>query len=201
MLRVADLPVLPIEGAPTERADAARNRAKILAAAEELIAERGIEHVSMDDVAKRACVGKGTLYRRFGDRASLAMALLQEHEAALQEAWIRGEPPLGPGAPAAERLRAFGEAYLEHLERHAPVLMAAETPARPNLAPYLAARLHVMTLLREADPRLDAEVVADGLLATLGPSLFLHQRVGRGVELERLKGAWASHVAALCRGT
>jgi AcrR family transcriptional regulator len=137
MPAVQDLPIA-LGAAPAERVDAARNRAKILAAAEELIAERGIEQVSMDDVARRAQVGKGTLYRRFGDRANLALALLGEHEAELQEAIIRGAPPLGPGAPPLERLHAFGEAYLDVLELHAPLLAAAETPRRENLAPYLA---------------------------------------------------------------
>ena len=55
--------------------------------------------VSMDDVARAACVGTGTLYRRFGDRAGLALALLDEHTRAFQDALIAGPPPLGPGAP------------------------------------------------------------------------------------------------------
>ena len=79
MLTVAELP-LADGGVARERADAARNRIKILEAAERLIEERGLANVSMDDVAREACVGKGTLYRRFGDRASLALALLDEHE-------------------------------------------------------------------------------------------------------------------------
>src|SRR5687768_12523031 len=133
MSTVLELPVAT-EGAQRERADAARNRAKILAAAEALIRERGIEHVSMDDVARAAAVGKGTLYRRFGDRASLAHALLHEHETVLQEGMIRGEPPLGPGAPARERLHAFGKARLDLLERHGPILAAAEDGNLP--APY-----------------------------------------------------------------
>ena len=86
-----DLPLAERGGDPQERADAARNRRKILEAAQTLFAERGVECVSMDDVARAAHVGKGTLYRRFGDRASLAFALLDERERALQEACIRGE--------------------------------------------------------------------------------------------------------------
>ena len=59
----------------------------------------------MEDVAKAACVGTGTLYRRFGDRAGLAFALLDEQTRDFQNALIRGAPPLGPGAPASERLQ------------------------------------------------------------------------------------------------
>jgi AcrR family transcriptional regulator len=107
---VADLPVLHLAADTRERADAARNRRRILEAAAMLVGERGIEHVSMDDVARAASVGTGTLYRRFGDRAGLALALLDEHTREFQDSLIAGPPPLGPGACATERLHAFGQA-------------------------------------------------------------------------------------------
>ena len=118
---------LPVVGAePPERADAARNRRRILAAAEKLFAENGVSCTSMDAIAAEAGVGKGTLFRRFGDRASLARALLSERDCGFQDAFIRGEPPLGPGAPPAERLVAFGEGMLDLLESHGDLLLAAE---------------------------------------------------------------------------
>jgi len=70
---------------PRERADAARNRAAVLNAAAELFREHGVDNVSMDAVAAAAGVGKGTLFRRFGDKAGLAVALLDERERKLQE--------------------------------------------------------------------------------------------------------------------
>ncbi len=82
---------------PGERADAARNRERILCAARSLFAERGAGCVSMDDVAAAAGVGKGTLFRRFGSRAALAHAVLSEQESAFQEGFIRGEPPWARG--------------------------------------------------------------------------------------------------------
>src|SRR5919112_5397030 len=107
---------LPVLGTPARpRADAVRNRALILATAERLFRERGVEHVSMDAIACGAGVGKGTLFRRFGDRGSLVRALLEEREAEFQETFIRGEPPLGPGAPPADRLVAFGHGVLDML--------------------------------------------------------------------------------------
>ena len=81
--------------APQERGDAARNRALLLDAARRLIAERGADAVSMDDIAAAAGVGKGTLFRRFGSRAGLMMVLLDEDERANQEAFLFGPPPLG----------------------------------------------------------------------------------------------------------
>src|SRR6185312_13214570 len=104
---------LGASAAPPERADAARNRRKVLAAADALFATRGVAAVSMDDVAAAACVGKGTLYRRFGDKSGLAAALLDEREAQLQQEMLGGPPPLGPGAAPVERLAAFVVAHLD----------------------------------------------------------------------------------------
>jgi AcrR family transcriptional regulator len=188
------LPVLEPE--PAERADAARNRERILCAARRLFDERGAGCVSMDDVAEAAGVGKGTLFRRFGSRASLAAAVLSERERDFQEAIIRGDPPLGPGAPPRERLTAFGEALLDTLEAHTELLLAAEAGAARFVHPaYVVHRLHVTLLLREADPGCDAEVLADTLLAALGADLFIHQREVRGMSLARLKEGWRELVA------
>ncbi len=62
--------------ARAERADKARNRARILAAASEAFAERGVE-TQMDDVAARAGVGVGTLYRHFATKEALMVALME----------------------------------------------------------------------------------------------------------------------------
>src|SRR5687768_18150434 len=95
------------EGRPRERADAARNRRRVLEAARQLFAERGVQAVTMSDVARAAGVAKGTIFHRFGDRPGLAQALVDEAERELQEQVLRGPPPLGPGAPPRERLTAF----------------------------------------------------------------------------------------------
>src|SRR6187431_692180 len=94
----------PREPAPTERADAARNRRRILEAAERLFATEDPAAVTMGEIARAAGVGRATLYRRYPDPASVAMALLDEHERELQGRLISGEPPLGPGALPADRL-------------------------------------------------------------------------------------------------
>ena len=166
-----------------ERADAARNRAKILAAAEELFATRGAAEVTMEDIARAAGVGRGTLYRRYPDRAAIAVALLDEHERRLQEALLRGEPPLGPGAPPAERLAAFYAAMVDLLARHAHLVLGAEVGhSRFSTGAYGFWRAHVRALASEAP---DPDVLADLLLAPLAPELFLHQ-TSRGVTPERI---------------
>jgi AcrR family transcriptional regulator len=188
-LASAELPVLETEGGA--RADAARNRERILATAARLFGERGADCVSMDEVADAAGVGKGTVFRRFGSRAALAQAVLSEHESQFQEQIIRGDPPLGPGAPARERLIAFGEGVLDQLDRHALLVAAAEVGgARFSSAPYAVYRLHVTLLVREAHPRCDAELLAEMLLAALGADLYVHLRGVREIPLARLKSGW-----------
>ena len=59
------------------RADAARNRARILEAARTVFAERGLE-ATLDQVAARAGVGVGTVYRRFPDKEALVEALFEQ---------------------------------------------------------------------------------------------------------------------------
>jgi AcrR family transcriptional regulator len=191
-----ELPVL--QDVPPERADAARNREKVLAAAEKLFAERGAASVSMDAVAAEAGVGKGTLFRRFGDRAGLAQALFSEHDRRLQERIIRGEPPLGPGAPPVERLIAFGEGMVELHERFGDVMLAAaDRGAEFRSAPFALYRTHVGLLVREADPGLDADYVADALLASLRADVLAYMRRARRMPPERIAAGWAELVRRL----
>ncbi|GHH63250.1 TetR family transcriptional regulator [Streptosporangium violaceochromogenes] len=155
---------------PRERADAARNRLKVLAAAARLFREKGVDGVSMDAVAAEAKVGKGTLFRRFGDKSGLAVALLDERERELQEAVLTGPPPLGPGAPAADRLGAFVDAYLDHLLDHLDLVRMSETAspgARYRIGSYRFWCRHVAILLTETRPGCDAGPLAHALLAPL----------------------------------
>ena len=194
-----DLPLFEGGPSPSERADAARNRRRILLAAAGLVDERGIERVSMDDVARAACVGTGTLYRRFGDRAGLALALLDEQTRAFQNALIGGPEPIGPGAPAAERLKAFGLGYLDLLERHVALMIVAAPSGRDAEGPHAFYATHLAILLREAAPHLDAEFTARALLATLAPGNHLLTRRGLGWSIERLGEGWCGLVDAISR--
>ncbi|MFE3104366.1 TetR/AcrR family transcriptional regulator [Nocardia tengchongensis] len=92
---------------PRLRADATRNRRAILDAADELLTQDGVENLTMDRVAAAAGVGKGTIFHRFGSRAGLIRELIFERARDLLEHVQSGPAPIGPGAPAAERLLAF----------------------------------------------------------------------------------------------
>ncbi|MGW8769027.1 TetR/AcrR family transcriptional regulator [Streptomyces sp. NPDC055815] len=152
---------------PKERADAARNRVAVLEAAARLFAEQGVEAVSMDQIAAAAGVGKGTLFRRFGDKSGLAAALLDARERVLQEAVLHGPPPLGPGAPAEERLSAFLDAYFDYLLEHLALVRMSETAtpgARYRIGAYRFWHRHVAILLAKAP---DPDHAAHALLAAV----------------------------------
>src|SRR5215467_8301633 len=152
---------------PKERADAARNRAAVLQAARQLFAEQGVAAVSMDQVAAAAGVGKGTLFRRFGDKSGLAAALLDARERDLQEAILQGPPPLGPGALARDRLAAFADAYLSYLLEHLDLVRMSETAApgaRYRIGAYRFWHQHVALLLAGTP---DPDLAAHALLAPL----------------------------------
>ena len=138
-------------GGRPERADAARNRQRVLAAAARLFAAGDPRAVTMEDIARAAGVGRATLYRRYPDPAAIATALLDEHERELQVELLQGAPPLGPGAPPAERLAAFYGAMVGLLEEHLPLALGAETgPARFRTGAYGFWRAHVRALLVDA---------------------------------------------------
>jgi AcrR family transcriptional regulator len=193
-----ELPVIQEEEVHL-RADAARNRDKVLAAAEKLFAEHGPSCVSMDAVAAEAGVGKGTLFRGFGDRAGLVLALLTEQERRLQEDVIRGPAPLGPGAPPVDRLVAFGERLFEHFTQHGELIAAAEAKVglRYRSAPFNFYRTHVQLLVREAAPDADWEYLSDVLMASLRADHLLYLREIRGLSDERLTAGWADLVRRL----
>jgi AcrR family transcriptional regulator len=191
---------LRVAGDAGERTDAARNRRLLLDAAAEIVATCGPSRLTTEAVARRAGVGKGTVYRRFGSRAGLMHALADEAGVAFQKALMAGPPPLGPGAPPVERLVAFGEASIARMRFDGEILRAAEQYGAVDLdhPTQQFTRLHLSMLLREAGHP-DPEVGAYQLAACLNASLLLHLQEGRGMSTARLEAAWRSLVTALAQ--
>ena len=195
----AQAPMLPlaVDRPPALRADAARNRAKVLTAAAALFRDKGVDRVSVDEIVAAAGVGKGTLFRIFGDKSGLAAALLDEQERELQRRILFGPPPLGPGAGAADRIGAFVREYVRYVAAHVDLVRMSQT-ARPGARFDTGAhefwRTHLAYLAGEAghpDPRL----VADILLAAVTA-----EQVGQWIRLDgRTPGALAEDLAALTR--
>ncbi|MEV0705719.1 TetR/AcrR family transcriptional regulator [Saccharopolyspora sp. NPDC050389] len=127
------------------------------------------------------------MYRRYPDRASIATALLDEHERVLQEKLLRGDPPPGPGAPPAERLAARYEAVVDLLERHIHLVLGTEVGrSRFESGAYGFWRAHVRSLLAESSLA-EPESLTDSLLAPLAPEVFQHQHETLGMGTRRIK--------------
>src|SRR5580692_276569 len=89
------------------RADARRNSELLLARAADAIAERGADDVSLEEIARRAGVGIGTLYRHFPTRHSLLEAVFRDQVEAMarQAEDLRSSP--APASALEEWLRAM----------------------------------------------------------------------------------------------
>ncbi|MFF6906067.1 TetR/AcrR family transcriptional regulator [Streptomyces sp. NPDC012389] len=201
--------VLPVSwGAPRpERADAARNRAHLLATARDMLAESGPDQLTMDALAERSGLGKGTVFRRFGTRAGIFQALLDEIERDLQERVLSGPPPLGPGAPPIERLVAYGRARVRLLLENTEIARFAldgrqPLPSRPQTP---ASQMHIRMLLRQLS--LDGahlDLLAIQLTAALDGPLLLYlsadtlSSAGPQIE-ESLGSAWQDLIERVCR--
>lgn len=90
------------------RADAARNRQLLLAAAADEFAERGLD-ASVADIARRAGVGKGTVFRHFATKDDLIAAIVIDRVAALNAVGERLLDAADPGAALLEFLTAAAE--------------------------------------------------------------------------------------------
>ncbi len=151
----------------------------------------------MDAVAAEAGVGKGTVFRRFGSRAGLTHALLDEYMRTFQDAVMSGPPPLGPGAAPGERLEAFCLRLIEIQQSHMALALAAEPGVgAPPPGVYSFLLLHVQRLVAEVKPEADAQVVAHLILGGLAPPILQRLQANPEIDQERLK----TGMLALLRG-
>lgn len=160
-----------------ERADAVRNRAAILHATEQLLAEVGPERVTLDRVAARAGVGKGTVFRRFGSRTGLFQELLAEQAERILSAIDADEPPLGRAASPRQRLFAFLDELVDLACRNIALIAAHEQAcANDRLADptYQRWHGHLHNLLTELAPHHDADFLAHTLLGCFDGELVRH---------------------------
>jgi AcrR family transcriptional regulator len=192
-----------------ERADAARNRRAILLATEELLSRLPPEQISMDQVAAVAGVGKGTVFHRFGNRAGLMRALMQERAMALQQAVVDGPPPLGPGAPPRERLLAFIDGVIEVVSRnkgllaaldHAEAVIQARIPDDEPPPLHALWHRHIANLIHETRFDLDADLTAHLILASLHSDPIQRLLTTEG-GADRLSSALKAIITAVLRQT
>lgn len=186
-----DLPP-PSATSACERADAARNREHLLVTARAMLAEVGVEGLTMDGLARAAGLGKGTIFRRFGSRAGLLHELLNDTEREFQEGFLSGPPPLGPGADPVERLVAFGRRRLELVTVQGDLLRSVESePTLRYAAPaHAASAMHVHVLLGQAGVEGDLQILTLTLLSSLDAALVLYETRDLRIDRARLGDGW-----------
>jgi len=142
-----------------------------------MLAGQGADTLTMDGLAERAGLGKGTVFRRFGTRAGIFRALLDDTERDFQEQVLSGPPPLGPGAPPLERLVAYGQARVAFLIEHADIARATLDGGQPIPAGSSTplSQLHIRVLLGQLDlGPADLDMLAVQLTAALDGPLLLY---------------------------
>ncbi|MGI8859190.1 MAG: TetR/AcrR family transcriptional regulator [Rubrobacteraceae bacterium] len=181
-------------GEVVERRDAAESRRRILAAARRLFGECGVDAVSMHEVGRAAGVGQGTLYRRFGHKGDLCAALLGEKiEVLMREVQAREESEL-----ALERLgwvldrtsvfNGENGAFCVGMRNACDEERRVEMYRNPFYAWLRATVRGMLDRAVEEDEisGLDAEHIADVLLAALNIDLYFYQRRELGMDRERI---------------
>ena len=191
---------------PPERADAARNRLHLLATARQMLAEQGTDRLTMDALAERAGLGKGTVFRRFGTRAGIFQALLDDDERVFQQQVLSGPPPLGPGTAPLARLIAYGRARAGFLVTRREIARAAldctqPTPAGPRTP---MSQIHIRMLLAQLNlVRADLDMLTIQLAAALDGPVLLYlssdQLAGADEAEQRIGQAWQDLVERVCR--
>jgi polyketide synthase 12 len=199
--------LLPLAAPRGERADAARNRLHLLATARDMLAEQGADKLTMDALADRAGLGKGTVFRRFGSRAGIFQALLDDDERAFQQQVLSGPPPLGPGAPPVDRLIAYGRARVGFLIDHREIARAALDGSQPIPAGSQTpiSQVHIRMLLGQVSlGPTDLDVLAVQLTAALDGPLLLYLSASDLTEpaqmtAERITQGWQDLIQRVCR--
>jgi AcrR family transcriptional regulator len=155
------------------RADARRNRARVLAAAQEAFAAEGLS-VPLDEIARRAGVGAGTVYRHFPTKEALFEAIVLTRLHAMSEA-VRGH------ADAPDPGAAFFQTLTELVEQNSmkkDLVDALARTGRDLTGPLADARMEIRDalglLLRRAQAAGAVRPDVDGHdLATLLSAIFL----------------------------
>jgi AcrR family transcriptional regulator len=202
-----DQRTVPLGAPRAERADAVRNRRHLLATAREMLERQGADTLTMDALAERAGLGKGTVFRRFGTRAGIFQALLDDDERAFQEQVLAGPPPLGPGAPPIDRLIAYGRARAAFLIEHREIARAALDGSQPIPAGAQTpvSQMHIRVLLAQIPlGPADLDVLAMQLTAALDGPLLLYlsasDLAGASAQTgERIAQGWQDLVRRVCR--
>ncbi len=180
------------------RSDAVRNRELLIETARRLFSQEGVEKVSMNDLAKAAGVGKGTLYRHFPSKAQLCETLIDEQMRALQArtfTYLRDNP-----APDDALIWFVGE-VLAFVDHNIELMGSGGVDLLPHPA-HLWWRQTIRALLgridfshKAAPPDLD--YLADVLYITLDVRTVLFHKFAHGWQIDRIHAGMAAAIRIL----
>ncbi|WP_329404083.1 TetR/AcrR family transcriptional regulator [Streptomyces melanogenes] len=180
----------------TERADALRNREAVLAAADALFAASDSpQSVSMDDIAAAAGVGKGTLFRRFGDRAGLIGAVIASRLEPVQQA-VREAQDAAASSPR-QRVLDLLDASLRFKIENRNLMSAAEDAGlgSPYQAEHYGWWHGILRDTLDQVPGVPAsDFTAHALLAAIRADLVAHLIDGQKMTPEALRSSLAAYV-------
>ena len=174
----------------SQRADAIRNRATVLDAAEALFRQDNPGRITLARIAETAGVGKATVLRRFGDLNGLVEAVLAPKVTTLQNAIRTGSPPLGPGGSPRERLHVYLDALLDFSLDNRALIRALEhrrphayyaNPASQFWIDELTRRIHA------AHPAADAEYLAYAVFTALRADVTDYLRTEQHMSIDRIR--------------
>ncbi len=195
-----------------ERRDALENRQCLLQTAEALFAERGVEAVTMTEIARVAGVGQGTLYRHFAHKGELFEALLSPHFQHFQE---EANANFGYDEATTNPLQLvhlFLMYFARFIEEHTAYLQALYTAyqTQGGLSFYQCAghqwnkewinrALQNAVTVGACRADLDSDYLADALLAPIQVDLYLYQRHILGWSVERIVTGLSQLVEGLAK--
>lgn len=193
-----------------ERRDALENRERLLQTADALFTARGVEAVTMTDIAKEAGVGQGTLYRHFEHKGVVCEALLTS---VFERFEIESAANFGYDEATTNPLQLvqiFLVRYTQLIEEHTAYLQGVYTSYQTQggagfyqCDSHQAHRERIKHYVQHAIslgiccPDLDSEWLADALLATVQVDLYLYQRHTLGWSVERILAGLAPLVTGL----
>jgi AcrR family transcriptional regulator len=168
--------VVSVSAARPLRADALRNRERLLAAATAAFAEEG-EGVALEAVAARAGVGIGTLYRHFPNRDALIVAAYQQEV----DSVCAAATDLLASRPADEALALWAERFADYVatKRSMGEALRTAVSSASDSAVFMDCRGRILGALRmllaagAADGTLRADVDPEDVMRIVNASWFL----------------------------
>ncbi|MEV6394463.1 TetR/AcrR family transcriptional regulator [Streptomyces sp. NPDC051907] len=179
-----------------ERADALRNREAVLAAADALFAASSSpQSVSMDEIAAAAGVGKGTLFRRFGDRAGLIGAVIASRLEPLQQAAHEAQD--AAASSPRQRVLDLLDASLRFKIENRNLMSAAEDAglSSPYQAEHYGWWHDILRTALDQVPGVHApDFTAHALLAAIRADLVAYLVDDQRMTPEALRSSLAAHI-------